>query len=91
MIPSKKNPVFRKAIIPWYQSKTAYIMVIVFLLLVFLFAMTGISVAREHPAYNGYVWVPTLLLVLSAGIIITTIARLIKRYTRKSAKEQFDT
>ena len=83
---SNKNPVFRKAIIPWYHSKTAYIIVILFLLLVFLFAMTGISVAREHPAYSGYVWVPIVLLVLSVGIIITTIARLIKRYTRKSAK-----
>jgi hypothetical protein len=81
-MPSDKNPVFRKAVIPWYNSKTAYIIVIVFLLLVFLFAMVGISV----PEYSGYVWVPIILLVLSSGIIITTIARLIKRYTRKSTK-----
>jgi hypothetical protein len=60
--------------------------VIVFLLLVFLFAMVGISVTREYPEYSGYVWVPIILLVLSSGIIITTIARLIKRYTRKSTK-----
>jgi hypothetical protein len=79
-MPSDKNPVFRKAVIPWYNSKTAYIIVIVFLLLVFLFAMVGI------PEYSGYVWVPIILLVLSSGIIITTIARLIKRYTRKSTK-----
>jgi hypothetical protein len=85
-MPSDKNPVFRKAVIPWYNSKTAYIIVILFLLLVFLFAMVGISVSKENPAYNGYVWVPILLLVLSAGIIIMTIARLIKRHTRKSAK-----
>ena len=85
-MPSDKNPVFRKAVIPWYNSKTAYIIVIVLLLLVFLFALAGISVSRENPAYTGYVWVPIILLALSAGIIITTIARLIKRYTRKSAK-----
>ncbi len=85
-MPSAKNPVFRKAVIPWYNSKTAYIIVLVFLLLVFLFAMVGISVSREDPAYNGYVWVPLILLVLSAGIIVTTIARLIKHYTRKSTK-----
>ena len=85
-MPSAKNPVFRKAVIPWYNSKTAYIIVLVFLLLVFLFAMVGISVSREDPAYNGYVWVPLILLVLSAGIIIITIARLIKHYTRKSTK-----
>ena len=88
-MPSDKNPVFRKAVIPWYNSKTAYIIVIVLLLLVFLFALAGISVSRENPAFTGYVWVPIILLVLSAGIIITTIARLIKRYTRKSAKNSF--
>ena len=85
-MPSDKNPVFRKAVIPWYNSTTAYIIVIVFLLLVFLFAMVGISVSGADPAYNGYVWLPVILLVLSAGIVVTTIARLIKRYTRKSAK-----
>jgi len=85
-MPSNKNPVFRKAIIPWYNSITVYIIVIVFMLLVLLFALAGISVANEYPAYNGYVWVPVILLVLSAGIIITTMARLIKRYPRKSAR-----
>ena len=85
-MPSNKNPVFRKAIIPWYNSKTAYIILIIFMLLVFLFALAGISVSNEHPAYNGYVWVPVILLVFSAGIIIITMARLIKRYSRKSAK-----
>ena len=85
-MPSNKNPVFRKAIIPWYNSKTAYIIVIVFMLLVLLFALAGISVAKEYPAYNGYVWLPVILLVFSAGIIITTIARLIKRNSRKSSK-----
>jgi hypothetical protein len=59
-MPSDKNPVFRKAVIPWYNSKTAYIIVIVLLLLVFLFAMVGISVSREDPAYTGYVWVPII-------------------------------
>ncbi len=85
-MPSNKNPVFRKAIIPWYNSITAYIIVIVFMLLVLLFALAGISIANEYPAYNGYVWVPVILLVFSAGIIITTMARLIKRYPRKSAR-----
>jgi hypothetical protein len=83
---SNKNPVFRKAIIPWYHSNTAYIIVILFMLLVLLFALAGISVAKPYPAYKGYVWVPAILLVFSAGIIIITVARLIKRYSRKSAK-----
>jgi cytochrome b subunit of formate dehydrogenase len=81
-----KNPVFRKAIIPWYRGTKAYIFVITFMLLVFLFALTGIAVAREYHSYQGYVWVPAVLLVLSAAIIITMTVRLIKRYSHKSAK-----
>ncbi len=79
-----KNPVFRKVIIPWYNSTTALIMMIGFMLLVFLFAAAGVSVARETPAYQGYVWVPAILLAMSAAIIVTTAVRLIRRYTRSS-------
>jgi hypothetical protein len=85
-MPADKNPVFRKATIPWYHSRTAYITVILFMLLVFFFAMAGISVAREHPEYNGYVWIPAVLLIMSAAIIITTAARLLKRRTYKSTQ-----
>jgi hypothetical protein len=53
---------------------------------VFFFALAGISVAREFPEYQGYVWVPAVLLAMSAGIIITTTARLIKRYSHKPAR-----
>jgi hypothetical protein len=56
------------------------------MLLVLFFALAGISVAREYPEYQGYVWVPVVLLAMSAGIIITTAARLIKRHSHKSGK-----
>lgn len=85
-MPANKNPVFRKIIIPWYNSTGAYIIVIFFMLLVLFFAIAGVSVAREHPDFRGYVWVPIVLLAMSAGIIITTAARLIKRYSKKSTK-----
>ncbi len=85
-MPADKNPVFRKVIIPWYKSTSAYIIVIVFMLAVILFALAGISVAREYHEYQGYVWVPALLLAMSVAIIITTAARLVKRYSRKPVK-----
>jgi hypothetical protein len=85
-MPLAKSPVFRKAVIPWYNSKTAYIIVIALMFLVCLFSLAGISVARKYPEYNGYVWVPISLLVMSAGIVITTTVRLINRYTDKSPK-----
>lgn len=85
-MPADKNPVFRKAVIPWYKSTSAYIIVIIFMLLVFFFALAGISVARKFPEYHGYVWVPAVLLAMSAGIVVTTTARLIKRYSHKPAR-----
>jgi len=85
-MPSEKNPVFRKAIIPWYNSATVYIIVLIIMLLVLFFAISGISVSQENSEYRGYVWVPALLLAMTAAIIITTAARLIKRHTQKSTK-----
>ena len=82
-MPSEKSPVFRKLVIPWYQSKTEYILTIAFMLVVFLVGLVGISVTREFDTYNGYLWVPALLVILSGCLIITNIMRLIRRYTSK--------
>ena len=83
---SKKDPFFRKAVIPWYRSSKVYVFAIIFLLMVFLFGITGISVGREIEAYSGYIWVPVLLVVTSTIMIITTAYRLIKRYTTRSSE-----
>ena len=82
-MPSYRSPVFRKAIIPWYHSKTAYGISITFMLLVFLFGLAGISVAREKIQYSGYIWVPIVLVVLSGAIAIANTIRLIRRHTSK--------
>ena len=57
-MPAEKNPVFRKAVIPWYKSTSVYIIMIIVMLVVFFFALTGIAVAREIPEYQGYIRVP---------------------------------
>ena len=80
-MPSDKSPVFRKAIIPWYLSKTVCWISIALMSFVFLFGFAGISVAREHELYNGYVWVPIILVVSSGGVIVFNVIRLIRRYT----------
>jgi hypothetical protein len=82
-MPADKNPVFRKAVIPWYNSTTTHVIVAIFMLLVFLFAIAGVAVARENPAYQRYIWVPAVLLAMSVAIIATTAIRLIKRYSQK--------
>ena len=40
---SKKDPVFRKAVIPWYRSRKIYVFAIFFMLVVFLFGIAGIA------------------------------------------------
>ena len=79
-----KTPVFRKAVIPWYNSTTAHVIVVVLMLLVLLFAISGIAVARENPTYHGFIWVPAVLLAMSVAIIAATAIRLIKRYVQRS-------
>jgi hypothetical protein len=78
-----QNPLFRKVIVPWYDSESACYIVIFFMVLVFLFGFAGISATRENIAYHEYVWVPVLLVLMSGGVIISTTIRLIKRYSRR--------
>ena len=80
-MPSEKSPFFRKPVIPWYQSKTAYSVTIIIMLVVFLVGLAGISVSREIDEYNGYLWIPAVLVILSVWLMITNIIRLIRRYS----------
>ena len=81
---SNKIPVFRKKVTtPWYQSKMVYGLTIAFLLFVLLFGLVGISVTREIQQYHEYVWVPVVLVVLSTGVMISAIIRLIRRHYLK--------
>ena len=81
-----QNPLFRKAIVPWYDSETACLIVIIFMVFVFLFALVGISVARENAAYHEHMWVAVLLGVLSGTVIISTTIRLIRRYAYRFSR-----
>ncbi len=74
------SPVFRKFIIPWYDSTGICLLIIFFMDLVFLFSAAGIAVARETPPYHRYLWLPVVLIVLSGGVIVSTTLRLIRRF-----------
>jgi hypothetical protein len=52
---------------------------------VLVFSLFGIAAAREVPAYRGYFWVPLLLAMMSAGVLVSTIVRLVRRNTNRSA------
>jgi len=79
----EKNPVFRKVIVPWYDSETLCFIVIFLMFLVFLFSVEGILVAGEKIEYLGCVWVPILLVVMSGTVIISITIRLGRRYFKR--------
>lgn len=75
-----KNPVYRKIMVPWWDSDIPCMIVIFFMFLVFLFGLIGISVAYASTEYRAFVWVPALIAGLSAAVIFTTLVRLVRRY-----------
>lgn len=73
------TPLFRRAIVPWYDSDAVCYAIVASMALVLLFGIVGIVAAGEEPAYRGDTWVPVLLVVMSLGVIVSIIIRLVKR------------
>lgn len=76
----EQNPLFRKVIVPWYDSKIVCRIIIVCTLFALLFGLVGISAANATEMYNDYIWVPVALTAVSAGVLIAFVIRLIKQY-----------
>jgi uncharacterized membrane protein len=76
--------VFRKAVVPWYDSNTACLITAACMFIVFLFAVNGIYLSRQNTEYWGYQWLPGLLAALSLTVLVSTLTRLIiRRYSEK--------
>lgn len=74
------NPIFRKVIIPWYDSDVSCICMICAMVLVFSFGMCGISVCLDNDAYRDHIGVPLTLIILSGLVILSAVVRLVRRY-----------
>ena len=81
-----QNPVFRKVIVPWYDSETVCLIVIVCMGVVVFFGFTGISIARDNLFHQKHIWVPILLVLMSGSVIISTTIRLVKRCLQRFSK-----
>jgi hypothetical protein len=81
-----KNPLFRRAIIPWFDSDRVCWLVIVSMILTGLFGAAGISVALESPAFQDYFWLPLLLVVMCAVVLASTLTRLVRRHLERPAR-----
>ena len=78
-----QHPFFRKIIVPWYDSEKSCAVVIGFMVLVIVFGLFGISVGYETAEFKEYIWVPVLLVIMSAGVAVSTAVRLFKRHSRR--------
>jgi len=81
-----QNPVFRKVIVPWYDSETVCLIVIVCMGVVAIFGSAGIAVARDNLIYQKHIWVPILLVLMSASVVVSIAIRLVRRYLQRFSK-----
>jgi quinol-cytochrome oxidoreductase complex cytochrome b subunit len=73
-------PLFRKIIVPWYDSEIFCLVAIIFLFAVMLLGIVGINVAKSTQQYQEYLWMPSLLTVLSGGVVLSIVIRLVRRF-----------
>lgn len=73
------NPLFRRIMMPWYDSTPLCWILLLAMVLLVLFSWAGIVVAGENPSYHGYRWVPWTLLILCSFVGLSVSRRLIRR------------
>ncbi|MFP4531357.1 MAG: hypothetical protein ACLFNS_01625 [Desulfobacterales bacterium] len=77
------SPVFRKAIVAWYDTNAVCIGVLVLMAAVLVFGIEGIRVAGTIEKNQNHVWVPILLVVLSGCVCLSILFRMIRRYRNR--------
>ena len=81
-----QNPIYRRLIIPWFDSEATCFFVMFFMVVVIWFALMGLDVAYEKVEYNRHMWVPFLLMLMSTWVFVSTSIRMIKRYKHHTSK-----
>ncbi len=71
-----QSPFFRKTIPSWYDSTFACWLLILGMIFVFLFALTGIRVATGEPDFDRHAWFPGFLAFLSGFLVVKVYIRL---------------
>ncbi len=73
------NPLFRRIIMPWYDSTPLCWCLLIAMVALVLFSLAGVMVAMDNPAYGRYAWMPWTLLTLSLFVAVSLSVRLIRR------------
>jgi len=74
-----QNPVFRKIIVPWYDSTPICMLAIAAMLAIALFGGAGVVIALEEPAFGNAWWVPLMIVLLSLLVAALVGRRLVLR------------
>ena len=77
------KPVYRRVIVPWYDSEIACFATLLFAGLVIFFGYFGIQVAYDIPDYRQYLWIPGLLLAMGLVVFTSVAIRLINRHIQR--------
>ena len=72
------NPLFRRIIIPWYDSPLMCWLILSLMVILLIFSITGITVAEGNPEYKRYVWIPVVMLVSCLFLLVSVSVRLIR-------------
>ena len=81
-----KKPIYRRLIIPWFDSEAVCFFVILFMIVIIWFALIGLGVAYEKVKYHRHMWVPFLIILMSTWVFVSTSIRMIRRYKHHSSK-----
>jgi hypothetical protein len=76
---SDRFPFFRKQYIPWYDTSVACWILMGFLFVIGLFALSGVTVAGSKPDLVGHMWFPGILAGMSFFLVIKIGFRLWQR------------
>ena len=80
------KPLFRKVIFPWYYAKSVQIIIILAGLAIMFFAVIGIVVAGEYEHGHKFMWVPIILLVSAAILVIIAVVRIRRSSAQKPSR-----
>ncbi|MBW2107739.1 MAG: hypothetical protein JRI36_03605 [Deltaproteobacteria bacterium] len=81
------NPSFRKVPVPWHGSDAFCLVIAMIMAVVFVFARIGLRLTCEVDAYHDYAWLPIVLMILSGGILVANITRVLTRMIKHRPEE----
>jgi hypothetical protein len=74
------NPLFRRIIMPWYDSPPMCWGLLAAMVVIILFSVAGITVAFEDQGYRRHLWVPWTLFILCTVVGCSVAFRLMRRH-----------